>query len=150
VQVPGEARDIGAGGGEIYVLGSNRQPGGFGIWRLDRGKWTSVQGGAYRIAVDTTGAPWVTQEDGRIWMLERGKWESVYGRANDIAANGNRVFAIGQNATKGGFGIYEWNPGGEGGNPWEIIPGGAVRIAADAQGMPWVVNDVGHIFRGQG
>ncbi|WP_235436639.1 tectonin domain-containing protein, partial [Pseudarthrobacter siccitolerans] len=36
------------------------------------------------------------------------------------------------------------------GNGWQGIDGGAERIAVDNQGLPWVVNNAGKIFRREG
>ena len=49
---------------------------------------------------------------------------------------------IGTDATAGGFGIYRFT-----GTSWERVDGGAVRITVGPQGVPWVVNAAGNIFK---
>ena len=67
------------------------------------------------------------------------------GLASDIGigANGD-VWVIGTTTASGGFGIFHYNLSG---NNWDQVDGGAVRIAVDPEGNPWVVNDVGKIYR---
>jgi hypothetical protein len=75
-----------------------------------------------------------------------GYWEQKPGAAKDIAIGGDgSVWVIGSNVEYGGFGIHKWN-----GNGWSAIDGGAVRIAVDRGGNPWVVNSFGNIFRREG
>jgi hypothetical protein len=146
LSLPGRALDIGANGGQVYVIGNNAVPGGFGIFRWN-GKtfgnvWDAVSGGATEITVDQTGNPWVVNDQGSIYRWQGGRFELLPGKANDIGAGGGKVFIIGQNPVRGGFGIYRWDGGGK----WSSLPGGAVRIAADQDGIPWVVNEAGSIF----
>jgi hypothetical protein len=150
-QLPGAARDIGIGGGKVYVIGNNQAPGGFGIYRWNGSPtgnaWDRVPGGAVRIAVDRNGSPWVVNDQGNIYLWANGRFEPVPGKANDIGCGGDEVYVVGYNSVPGGYGIYRY-AGLVGGRPWESIPGGAVRIAADDKGKPWVVNDAGKIYRG--
>ena len=60
----------------------------------------------------------------------------------DVGAGSNgSVWIVGTNPVPGGYGIYRWS-----GSGWTAIPGGAVRIAVDPSGNPWVVNSTGHIY----
>ncbi len=72
-------------------------------------------------------------------------WIVVPGQARDLAAGGTvggAIWAIGTNSVPGGSSPLRWN-----GQGWDTAPGGAVRIAVDSLGVPWVVNSVGKIFR---
>jgi hypothetical protein len=73
-------------------------------------------------------------------------WEHMpgIGKAIGVGANGS-VWHIGTNKVAGGFGVYRWDN-----NRWTNVPGGAVRIAVDPKGNPWVVNDQNNIFRHDG
>jgi hypothetical protein len=42
---------------------------------------------------------------------------------------------VGTNAVGGGFGIWHWT-----GTTWASAPGGAVRVAVDRNGVPWIIN----------
>jgi hypothetical protein len=146
--VAGRASDIGAGGGQVYVIGTNASPGGYGIYRYaGGGRWTQLPGGAVRIAVDRTGAPWVVNDQGNIFVLKGNSWEQVAGRARDIGCGGGEVFAVGTNTVPGGASIYRLQTQ-SGTRTWRQVNGGAIRIAVDAQGTPWVVNEAGHLFKG--
>lgn len=70
-----------------------------------------------------------------------GTWRLLPNGATDIGigANGS-VWITGTNPVPGGYGIYQWN-----GSGWVAIPGGAVRIAVDPFGNPWVADNGGFI-----
>jgi tyrosinase len=66
------AKDIGVGrNGTAWVIGSNKTPGGYDIYRWDAdGKpWLRVVGGALRIAVSPRGTPWVVNDSGIIFRF---------------------------------------------------------------------------------
>jgi hypothetical protein len=75
-------------------------------------------------------------------------WLQLPGSISDISigANGS-VWAIGTNPVYGGNGIYQWDAATW---TWNAVDGGAVRIAVDPSGNPWVVNKFGNIFRRAG
>jgi hypothetical protein len=145
-QTSGAANDIGIGAnGAVWVIGTNRAPGGFGIWqRAPRGNdWSAIDGAAVRIAVDPSGMPWVVNDAGNIFRRTAAGWQQLPGAAKDIGIGANgAVWVIGTNAVPGGFGIWTWT-----GTTWTAIDGGGVRIAVDPTGAPWVVNNAGGIFR---
>ncbi len=62
----GKANNIACGGGEVWVSGTNRVQGGFGIQCWAGQSWENVPGGAVRIAVDDRGTLWVVNEAGTI------------------------------------------------------------------------------------
>lgn len=62
--------------------------------------------------------------------------------ASDIAAGANgAVWATGTDTVPGGHSIYRWT-----GSSWQQVAGGAVDIAVDPSGNPWVVNSNGDVF----
>jgi hypothetical protein len=61
-----------------------------------------------------------------------------------VGANGS-VWVIGTDAVGGGFGLWHWT-----GRGWASTPGGAVAIAVDPHGNPWVVNNRHTIYRWTG
>ena len=64
------------------------------------------------------------------------------GSATDIAVGANgSVWVVGTNPVPGGYGIYHWN-----GKGWGAVAGGAVTIAVDPAGNPWVTNSAHHIY----
>jgi hypothetical protein len=67
------------------------------------------------------------------------------GSAKDIGAGADgSVWIVGTTPTTGGFNIFKLS-----GSTWvpDSAGGGAVRIAVQPNGVPWVVNDAGEIFR---
>ncbi|MGO8951595.1 MAG: C1 family peptidase [Ktedonobacterales bacterium] len=66
--------------------------------------------------------------------------------AISVGADG-AVWALGTTPVTGGYDIYYWNAVTW---SWMAIPGGAVRIAVDPSGNPWVVNNAGNILRWDG
>ncbi|MGH6611085.1 MAG: tectonin domain-containing protein [Burkholderiaceae bacterium] len=142
--LPGLASDIGVGArGEAWVTGIDQVDGGHSIYRWTGSDWQIVQGGALRLDVDPQGNPWVINSAGRILRLDAGGWQALPGLARDIGIGANgAVWVIGVTQAPGGFTIHRWN-----GRDWDLVPGGAVRIDADPQGNPWVVNDQGDVLR---
>jgi hypothetical protein len=143
---PGAAYDVGACGDSVWVVGTNPQPGGYGIYHWNGGGWDGIDGGAVRIAVAPDGSPWVVNDAGAICHRVGTQWTYPPGAAHDIGVGADGgVWVIGTNPVPGGYGIYHWNGGG-----WDGIDGGAVRIAVAPDGSPWVVNDAGSIFHREG
>jgi hypothetical protein len=140
VQVPGLARDIGAGGGQVWIIGTNPIGDNHDIHRWNGSGWTLVDGAAERIDVDGCGRPWVSCAGGEIYCRINDAWQRISGAARDVGCGGSG-WVIGTNAVAGGHGIHWYDRG-----DWLSIPGGAVAISAGASNEPWVVNDSGQIF----
>lgn len=68
-------------------------------------------------------------------------WDKLPGAATDIGSGGNTTWVTGTNSVNGGYGVWRWNM-----NNWQQIDGGAIAIAADSAGRPWVANNQGEIF----
>ncbi len=139
---PGGATDIGVGAnGSVWIVGTNRVSGGYGIYRWNGKAWTAVAGGAVRIAVDRTGNPWVVNSAHHIYHWTGRSWAGYPGAATDVGVGANgSVWIVGAHPVAGGYGIYRWN-----GRAWAALPGAAVRIAVDQGGNAWVVNSAHHI-----
>jgi hypothetical protein len=68
------------------------------------------------------------------------------GSANEVGAGASgSVWIVGTNPVAGGFGIWHWT-----GTTWAAVPGGAVRIAVDPSGRPWVVTSLHQIYHWTG
>lgn len=140
----GTANDIGVGAnGAVWIIGSDKEGGGYGIYRWQDNDWQKVAGGAVRLDVDPQGNPWIVNEGGIISRFDGTTWVRMPGLARDIGIGANgAVWIIGREREGGGFAIYRWQDG-----VWQKIPGGAVGIDVDPQGSPWIVNDGGVISR---
>ncbi len=146
--VPGRAKDIASGGGQVFVIGTAPVPGGFSIHRWEEGNiWSRMPGGAVRIAADRDGVPFVVNDQGAIFVWNMDRWDRLPGLARDIGCGRDLVYVIGVNSVPGGHGIYRMTPQ-TGYQNWHPVNGGGERIAVDADGSPWVVNDLGQIFKG--
>jgi Tectonin domain len=144
----GKATDVGISAGAdgtVWIIGAGKVPGGYGIFKWLGTNWTEVSGGATRIAVDNTGSPWIVNSDGVIFRRQNNAWIPLIGRATDIGAGADgSIWIIGAGKVPGGYGIFKWT-----GSGWNEVGGGAVRIAVDNTGSPWIVNSDGVIFRRQ-
>jgi hypothetical protein len=111
------------------------------IYRWDGTAFQQQPGGAWRIAVDPNGRPWVVNHGNQIWRWNGSSWDLMPGVAIDIGigANGD-VWVLGTTGIP-----HKWD-----GNNWRAIGGGAKRIAVDAVGNPWLVNDAGQIWHWKG
>lgn len=125
-QLPGLAKDIGVNAqGQAWVIGTDPEPGGFGIHRFNGTQWEKVPGGAVRLAVDPQGQPWVVNSEGRIFQRTGASWRELPGRARDIGVGSDgTVWVIGTGTVPGGHSIHRWN-----GSAWSQIEGGAEAIA---------------------
>jgi len=140
---PGAAHAIGIGAdGSVWVIGSNPVMGGYGIFHWSGSRWDAIDGGAVAIAVGPSGRPWVVAEDGSIWERVNDVWQNRPGAAHaiGIGADGS-VWVIGTDSVPGGYGVFQWT-----GKDFERTDGGAVTVAVDQRGEPWVVTDASVIF----
>jgi hypothetical protein len=142
VVLPGFATDIAVGGNQVWIIGTNAVPGGYGIYHWNGSSWDAAPGGGVRIAVDGSGRPWITNNAGQIFYLDGSSWVPLPGTALDIGIGGNQVWIVSTNRVLGGHGIYHWT-----GSGWDMVAGGGDQITVDANGHPLLINDNHHIFR---
>lgn len=144
--LPGTGKDIGAGGGALWVVSTSTAANGFSVFRWVNSAWFEVPGaGAVRLAVDPQGNAWIVDDKGAVQRHDGSKWVAVAGiHASDIGVGADgSVWAVGsQPFDAGGFGIYRYT-----GTSWTQMPGAAVRIDVDPKGNAWIVNKLGEVFR---
>ena len=134
--------------GSVWGLGISSVPGGYPVFKLQGSGWVYENGGAIAVAVGSTGTPWVVNNGGSIFQLTGSTWSVLPGKAAAIAEGGNAtaagaVWVLGTGSVAGGHPIFNWN-----GANWTYDNGGAVGITVGPNGLPWVVNNAGHIFQG--
>jgi hypothetical protein len=135
-RLPGVAKDVGVGAdGSVWAVGASAIPWGFHIWRLLGNTWVGEPGAAVDITVGANGDPWVVNSAGHIFHWSGAGWTRLPGSGTDVAVSARAAWALGGSATLGGVGIWHWT-----GSSWAGGTGGAVRIAVDPSGNPWVVN----------
>jgi peptidoglycan hydrolase-like protein with peptidoglycan-binding domain len=138
----------------IYVTADPPVAGGYTVWRLDNGAWSTLDGqGAVRIG-SNGGVPWIVRSNGAIYSWNSGTqaWVRRPGCATDIAVGwDNSVWVLGCTlASSGGYRVYKWN-----GTSWDRDPNdiGGVRITVGMRDpdftlhVPWIVRDDGHVLR---
>jgi tectonin-like protein len=144
-RMPGAAMEVAIGGGAVWAIGTDSsQSGGHNIYKWEGGNWKVYPGAGVRIAVDSSGSPWVVNSNHEIYRWSGGaggQWSKLPGSATDIGAGGGAVWVLGTNAVDGGYGVWRWN-----GSDWSSVDGAAVHIAVDSKGHPWVVNSSHTIF----
>jgi hypothetical protein len=156
-QMPGSARDIGAGGilsangSEVFIIGTDAQPDGYGVhrWIESSHSWQPVfSGGGVRIDVDQWGIPWMVSASQKIW---RGSpphplghrhpfWTQMPGNGIDIAA-GASAWVLGP-LPGPDFQLFRFDAQGA----WVEVAGQGVAVAAAINNEPWLVDSAGHIF----
>lgn len=66
--MPDSAKDLGIGAvSSVWVIGTDVQPGGFGIYKWNASGWIKVLGGGTNITVDNKGNPWIVNSNGNIY-----------------------------------------------------------------------------------
>ena len=107
---PGLANDVGVSfDDDLWVIGTPKVAGGYGIYHWVNGNWVNVPGAGVRIAVGPTG-PWVVNEYGNIFQFNGTSWDLKPGCAKDIGIGANgTVWVTGCGNTDGGEGIHRWN-----------------------------------------
>ncbi len=145
-RLPGLANDIGVGpDGSAYIVGTETRSQGFAIHKWNGSNWNMVVGEGKRIDVGPLGRPWVVNASGEIWRGNAGgTYDLLPGQANDIGVGADgTVYIIGAYAVHGGFRVFKWN-----GSNWDATVGSGQRIDVSPQGIPWIVNSLGEIWRG--
>jgi hypothetical protein len=93
---PGAAWDIGVSSkGKVWVIGTNREAGGYGIYRRDGSRWTKIGGSALKIAVNGKGNAWVVNKYSNIYEYDGKRWHHRPGKATDVGAYDNAVMVVG-------------------------------------------------------
>ena len=129
----GGATDIAVGAnGKVWVIGSGKEAGGYGIYHRTNNKWVKVPGSALRIDVDGDGNAWVVNNANSIFRYNGKSWDVMPGRALDIAVSSNgTVMVIGTDRTP-----WVWD-----GKTWQKLPGSALTgLTLDGDGNPLGVN----------
>jgi len=148
-KIYGKANDVAIGSdGTMWHLGSNREAGGHGVWRMKAGskKWQKIPGSGVRIGCGPEGNAWLVNKQKNIYQYTGKGWKHINGKGTDVAVGADgTTWAIGDNKEGGGFGIYKRQ-----GSGWRKVPGSAVRVSVDPRGNAWVVNSKDRIFSHDG
>jgi len=144
------------GGHKIYcffqTLISSGGPNPYGPY--NSGTWSEVPGpnggGAVKIAF-ANNTMYVVTDQNELWqatnvtLFSNPTWTRLPVQAVDVAASGTYVYFLGTANVGGGHPIYSLSNG----VATEVVPGGgAVELAVDAFGRPWLISNVRSIFVG--
>lgn len=133
----GSAYDIGVGAnGDVWVIGTDFEPGGFGIYNIGGTSGFSVNGGAIRIDVDPDGNPWIINDEDNIYRWINGDWQRLPGEALDVG-----IGADGSVWVASYEGVYLWD-----GQDWIDFGGAGSRIDVGPDGRPWVIGFSDRIY----
>lgn len=139
--VSGTGHDV-AAGSSVFVLGTDSQPGGFGIWKRTGSSWTRYAGGATSIAVDPAGNPWVTNSSDQIYHWNGASWDHMPGQAVYVAAGEDgSVYVLGTGSAPGGQQVWKWVSGA-----WASVPGGLTDLSVGRDGSVWGANNTRQIW----
>ncbi len=124
--LPGAALDIGVGGGQAWVIGTDQ-----GIYRWDGKTWGKVPGAAVRIAVGPRGLPWVVNKAQEVYRFNGKGWQKMPVKAFDIAIDASGVvYVISDRKNGNDYDIYRLA-----GGKWVKFSGNSTRIAAGPAGV---------------
>lgn len=145
VSFGGTTTDIASGGtgraaGSTWAILAN---GAVASWTGST--WQAVNQTGTSIAVDATGAPWVTKADGSMWMLPSGGvWTQILGSARDIGiSEAGQVWAVGSVIDgNGNSPLFKRN-----GIFWDQSDEVGARVSVDSTGRVWIVKGDGTIRR---
>ncbi len=147
-QAPGAAVDIGIGAENTsWVIGTDTQGGGKGIYKWTNGNWSKVAGGAVRIAVNPSGRAWVINNADNVFEWTGSGWSFIGAvTGKDIAvSSGGTVFVM-QPAK-----IFSKKPSD---TTWSSIDGPSgktmLRISADLNGYPYVITSENKLYQYNG
>jgi len=140
--LPGAALDIGTGGGETFVIGTNNNT---WQWNECENTWDRFAStpAAKRIDVQGNGTPWIIGTDNRIYQWNGSSFKEFPGRATDIGINGNHIMVIGN-----GGKIYKWSN-----SNWRILPyehSGMTRIDVSSNGRARAIGTDKKLYFDQG
>ena len=106
-----------------------------------------------RIAVDSSGDPWIVDASGNIYWAQSwatGGWNHVLGSASDIGAGGGNVWILGPHGPSDNGLASVWTGGLQtsgGGAPFTAVGGGGQNITVGPSGLPALTNSVNAIYR---
>lgn len=149
--LPGLARDIAVGANfDVFVVGHDRGPDGFGIHKWDGRQWNWIGTNAVRIAVGAGGDPWVINDKNVLFhQLRDGKWEQLPTPAIDVGVGrDDRPWIIWAERSGAGSGpILRWSGARRGPNNvfsgtgfFEGGLGSGTNVSAGNDRVVWAVD----------
>jgi hypothetical protein len=145
---PGAALHISSNAtGSTWVVGTTdrQNENGYDVYKWSRTEgwvWENGVPPSRRLSVNSADQLWIVNDVYDLFFLQPGAGAIPVGKARDVAVGGgDSVWVIGTDPRPGGYGVYQRT-----GSTWSDANGGAVRIAVDASGRPWVVNQQNQIY----
>jgi Tectonin domain/Cysteine-rich secretory protein family len=151
-----------AAAGAPWVIGTNDQVTSYNAQVANP---QTVDGLAVRVALGSSGQPWVATLTGGIYRRSKGPtsyvdgtWQQLPGSAQalSIGADGT-AWMVGVNTSVSTFTptLNAWNPDPDqaisyfdtASSTWKAVDGAAKAIAVGPDGQPWTVNSTGSVYR---
>ena len=108
-QMPGLATSIGAGNGEVWILGADSST-QKSIWRWNGTGWDRRPGAAVKVSVSPDGQPWVIDSGGVIYRWNGSGWDPMPGCGIDVAADmRGSALVLGCGDYPNYAPVYQWN-----------------------------------------
>ena len=132
----GLAKDIGFGGGKLWIIGTTIEGGGYSIYRRDGNYWSKISGSALRITVDDDGNAYVVNNSDYIYRYNGSGWiKFMDGAAKDIGFGGGKLWILGTGEEEEGYEIFRRD-----GDQWTKIEGSGVKIDVNDDGNAMLVD----------
>ena len=130
----GRALDIGSGGGQTYVVGTNRA-----LYQRSGNNWRFLSSDVALNRVDATGngTAWGISTTNGIHYYSPAGWVKTNGAGKDVGADGTTVCVVGMNDR-----IYMRN-----GNGWRALTNKAALRVDVRDGNPWIVGKDGYVYQ---
>lgn len=139
-KLPGAAKDVAVGSnGKLWVIGTNREAGGYGIYRRDGARWTKIGGSAVKIAVNGAGNAWVVNKHGNIYEYDGKRWHHRPGKALDVGCYDDAVMVVGTDRR-----YYRYNHAQRSWARTTGASGAAIAVGKDGQAL--ITTHRGHIW----
>ncbi|MEM6632597.1 MAG: PA14 domain-containing protein, partial [Bacteroidota bacterium] len=137
IALDGEGLDIGSGGGQTYMVGTNNY---VYKWNECARNWGlfAASPAASRIDVDGEGNPWITATDQKIYRWNGSAFQQLPGAAVEIGVSGNTVFVANADGN-----LYQFN-----GSSWTGFSKPAFVSRVDVrEGQPWIVTQDNSVYQ---
>ncbi len=148
-QKPGLARDITARDGEIYII--SKAAGNGQVYRWTGSQWSLLNpvGAGLKLDVGVDGSLYLVTLNSQLYRYTSSGWLYSGAGYQNIGIFDVQSFYLVENGGSNGD-VIEYNPFVNPGGSGPVLfdtNGRGIEIAVDENNYPWIVNNVGNIYR---